>query len=450
MSWKEIYEQRLCSFDEAVGHIRSGDRVVLGSACGTPEDLIDAMLKRTHELREVELVAMVSTGKSAYARPQHAGAFRHNSFFVAPSTRNAMDEDRCDYTPCFFKEFPRIMQDGTLPCDVAMITVTPPDKVGNCSLGISVCYDYSAAKAAGKVIAEVNPNMPFTLGDSCLHVSEIDHLVWTERPIVTAPRPQIGEVENRIGRFCAELIKDGDCLQLGYGALPEAVLGFLEEKNDLGIHSEMISDGVMQLVEMGVITCARKNFKNRKIVITFAIGSREFYDWMHLNSMIEMHPVEYINDSNIIGRNDNMVSINSALVRRPAGSGGCRHDGRTPVRGDRRAGGFHPRLPPIQGRTQHPGAGGSLLGRQAQPHRADAGSGPGRDHLTPRHRLRGHRLRYRPPAGQNRQGTRSPVDRDRSPAVSRTAPGGVQADLRPGLRPLTWRSNPQEPPPETF
>ncbi len=194
-----------------------------------------------------------------------------------------------------------------------MITVTPPDKVGNCSLGISVCYDYTAAKAAKKVIAEVNPNMPFTLGDSCLHVSEIDHLVWTERPIVTAPRPQIGEVENRIGRFCAELIKDGDCLQLGYGALPDAVLGFSDEKNDLGIHSEMISDGVMQLVEKGVITCARKNFKNRKIVITFAIGTREFYDWMNLNSMIEMHPVEYINDPNIIGRNDNMVSINSAL-----------------------------------------------------------------------------------------------------------------------------------------
>jgi 4-hydroxybutyrate CoA-transferase len=313
MQWKEQYEKRLCTFEEAVKQVKSGDRIALGSACGTPEDLIDAMLERADELENVELVAMVSTGKSAYAQPQYAGSFRHNSFFVAPSTRQAMNEDRCDYTPCFFKEFPNIMSDGTLPCDVAMITVSPPDKVGNCSLGISVCYDYTAAKAAKIVIAEVNPQMPFTLGDSCLHVSEIDHMVWTERPIVTAPRPKIGAIEEKIGENCASLIKDGDCLQLGYGALPEAVLGFMDDKKDLGIHSEMISDGVMHLVEKGVITCARKNFKNRKIVITFAIGSSEFYEWMNLNSMIEMHPVEYINDPNIIGENDNMVSLNSAL-----------------------------------------------------------------------------------------------------------------------------------------
>jgi len=313
MQWKEQYKKRLCTFEEAVKQVKSGDRIALGSACGTPEDLIDAMLERADELENVELVAMVSTGKSAYAQPQYAGSFRHNSFFVAPSTRQAMNEDRCDYTPCFFKEFPNIMSDGTLPCDVAMITVSPPDKVGNCSLGISVCYDYTAAKAAKIVIAEVNPQMPFTLGDSCLHVSEIDHMVWTERPIVTAPRPKIGAIEEKIGENCASLIKDGDCLQLGYGALPEAVLGFMDDKKDLGIHSEMISDGVMHLVEKGVITCARKNFKNRKIVITFAIGSSEFYEWMNLNSMIEMHPVEYINDPNIIGENDNMVSLNSAL-----------------------------------------------------------------------------------------------------------------------------------------
>lgn len=313
MNWKDIYESRLCSFEDAVKIVKSGDRIALGSACGTPEDMIDALLERADELRDVEPVAMVSTGKSAYAQPQYEKAFRHNSFFVAPSTRQAIDEDRADYTPCFFKEFPQIMLDGTLPIDVAMITVTPPDKVGNCSLGISVCYDYSAAKAAKKVVAEVNPNLPFTLGDSTLHVSEIDAFVYTERPIVTAPRPKIGEIEEKIGSYCADLIKDGDCLQLGYGALPDAVLGFLENKKDLGIHSEMISDGVMHLVDKGVITCARKNFKNRKIVITFAIGTQEFYEWMNYNSLIEMHPVEYINDSNIIGRNDNMVSINSAL-----------------------------------------------------------------------------------------------------------------------------------------
>jgi 4-hydroxybutyrate CoA-transferase len=313
MSWKSIYEGRRCSLEQAVGHVKSGDRVVLGSACGTPEALIDALLLRAHELEGVEIVAFTSTGKSAYAQPQYATAFRHNAFFVAPSTRQAVDEDRADASASYFGEFPRLLHEGSLPCDVAMITVTPPDKVGNCSLGISVSYDYSAARAARKVIAEVNPNMPFTLGETCLHVSEIDHFVETDRPILTAPRPPLDEVERRIGGFCSEIIQDGDCLQLGYGALPEAVLSFIGTKSDLGIHSEMISDGVMQLVEKGVVTCARKNFKPRKIVITFAIGTREFYDWMHLNSMVEMHPVEYINDPDIIGLNDNMVSINSAL-----------------------------------------------------------------------------------------------------------------------------------------
>jgi 4-hydroxybutyrate CoA-transferase len=313
MDWKSIYRSRLCTLEEAVRHVESGQRVILGSACGTPEALIDALLERAGELRDVELVAFVSTGKSAYAQPQYAGSFRHNGFFVAPSTRKAVDEDRADFSSAHFGLFPQLLQDGTLPCDVAMVTVTPPDKVGNCSLGISVSYDHAAARAARTVIAEVNPNMPFTLGDTCLHVSEIDHFVETDRPIVTAPRPAIGEVEQKIGGYCAELIRDGDCLQLGYGALPEAVLSFLGDKHDLGIHSEMISDGVMQLVERGVITCARKNFKPRKIVITFAIGTREFYDWIHMNSMVEMHPVEYINDPAVIGLNDNMVSVNSAL-----------------------------------------------------------------------------------------------------------------------------------------
>lgn len=313
MHWKEIYESRTCSREAAVKHIRSGQRIALGSACGTPEDLIDAMLERSDELSDVELVAMVSTGKSAYAQPQYADSFRHNSFFVAPSTRKAIDEDRADYTPSFFVEFPRIMLDKTLPMDVAMITVSEPDKVGNVSLGISVCYDMAAARAADFVIAEVNPNMPRTLGNSFLHVSEIDCFVHSNRPMVNAPRPKITETESKIGKNCADLIKDGDCLQLGFGALPDAVLGFLEEKNDLGIHSEMISDGVMNMVEKGVITCRQKNFKPGKIVHSFAVGTKEFYEWIDYNTMIDIHPVEYINDPNIIGRNDNMVSLNSAI-----------------------------------------------------------------------------------------------------------------------------------------
>lgn len=314
MHWTSIYDSRLCSAAEAVSHIASGDRVVLGSACGTPEDLIAALLERAGELRNVELVAMVSAGRGTYALPQYAESFRHNSFFVAPSTRKAVDEDRADYTPCNFGDFPVALSDGTLPCDVAMVTVTLPDKAGYCSMGVSVSYDYAAARSAKRVIAEVNPNMPFTLGESTLHVSEIDHFVRTDRPIVELPLPEIGETEQKIASYCAQLIDDGACLQLGYGALPDAVLAFMDGKNDLGIHSEMISDGVMHLVDKGVITCARKSFKKRKIVITVAMGSRSLYEWMHMNTMIEMYPVEFTNDPNIIGMNDNMVSVNSALT----------------------------------------------------------------------------------------------------------------------------------------
>ena len=313
MTWQDIYQSRLIPLKESAKLIKSGDRVIVGSACGTPEGLIDALLERKDELKNVEIVAMVSTGKSAYAEPQYAKAFRHNSFFIWHSTRKAIAEDRADYTPCFFMEFPMLMKDGTLPSDAAMITVSPPDKVGNVSLGISVCYDMAAARSSKMVVAEVTKHMPHTLGDSFMHVSEIDHFVETDRPLIEAPRPVMTEVETKIGGYVAQLVKDGDCLQLGYGPLPDALLSFLGNKNDLGIHSEMISDGVMDLVDKGVITCRGKNFHYSKIIITFAIGTRRFYEWMDYNSMIEMHPVEYVNDPVIIGMNDNMVSVNSAI-----------------------------------------------------------------------------------------------------------------------------------------
>ncbi len=314
MKWKEYYDARCLSLEAAAKLINSGDKIVLGSACGTPEGVIDALLERTEELEGVELAAMVSSGKSAYARPEYAKSFIHNSFFVAPSTREAMQADRCEYTPFYYGSMPGGFRDGTLPGDIAIITVTPPDKAGFVSLGVSVSYDKGAALAAKKVIAEVTPHMPFTLGDSYMHVSQIDYFVPTDRPMVELPLPQIGELEKKIGAQIATLINDGDCLQLGYGALPDAVLSFLGEKNDLGIHSEMISDGVWHLVEKGVVTCRKKNLNPFKITICVAMGSREFYDWMNYNAMIDMHSVEYTNDPNVIGQNDNMVSINSALT----------------------------------------------------------------------------------------------------------------------------------------
>ncbi len=313
MKWKEYYDSRCIKPEEAAKLINSGDKIVLGSGCGTPEGVIDAILERAEELKDVEMMAMVSSGKSAYAQPEYEKSIRHNSLFVAPSTRKAMDEDRCDFTAFHFGMIPDGLRDGSLPCDIAIISTSPPDKGGFVSLGVSVSYDMGAAESAKKVIAEVTPHMPFTLGDSTLHVSQIDHFVKTDRPMVELPLPPIGDLEKQIGAQIAKLINDGDCLQLGYGALPDAVLSFLEEKKDLGIHSEMISDGVMHLVDKGIVTGAKKTLNPYKITICVAMGSAEFYKWMDYNSMIDMHPVDYTNDPNIIGQNDNMVSINSAL-----------------------------------------------------------------------------------------------------------------------------------------
>lgn len=312
--WKDYYNARCMDYQAAAALVKPGDRLVVAHACGSPEPLLDALVDRASELKQVEIVHMVSMGKSTYCQPEYASVFRHNSLFAGASTREAINTGRADYTPCFFSEIPWLFRDGHLPVDVAMITVSPPDKVGNVSLGVSVDYTRQAALSAKQVIAEVTPYMPRTLGNASLHVTQIDHFVPSDRPIIEMQPPTIGTVEQAIGSNVAKLIKDGDCLQLGIGAIPDATLSFLKDKNDLGIHSEMISDGVMHLAELGVVNGLRKNIHTAKIVITFAMGTRGFYDWLDNNSMIECHPVDYTNNPSVIARNDNMVSINSAIA----------------------------------------------------------------------------------------------------------------------------------------
>jgi 4-hydroxybutyrate CoA-transferase len=312
-NWKEHYAQRTLPAHEAVKVIKSGDRVVHGHACGEPPSLVEAMVDRADELAEVEIVHMVSMGKARYCQPQYQNSFRHNSLFVGNTSRQAVNEGRGDYTCCYFSEIPLLFKNNLLPVDVALIAVSPPDKLGFVCLGIAVDYTKQAALSAKTVIATVNPNMPRIGGDSYLHVTDIDYFVPTEEPLIELQPPVLGDLERAIGSNVASLIRDGDCLQLGIGALPDAVLSFLGEKNDLGIHSEMISDGVMKLVEAGVITCKAKTFRPRKAVITFAMGTRTFYEWLNDNAMIESYPVDFTNDPFVIAQNDNMVSINSAI-----------------------------------------------------------------------------------------------------------------------------------------
>ena len=312
MDWKSIYNARLMSAEDAVKCIKSGKRVSFSHAVGEPSHIIDAMVAARQSYRDVEIVHMVPMGKGEYVQPGMEAHFRHNALFVGAKTRKAIAEGRGEFTPVYFHQIPHLWS-GALPLDVAVIHVSKPDEHGYCSLGVSVDYSLHAAAAAKTVIAQVNANMPRTLGNSFVHVSEIDCIVEHDAPLLTLPPPEIGEVERAIGEHCAKLVRDGDTLQLGIGAIPDAVLMFLSGKKDLGIHTEMFSDGVVDLINAGVITCARKNVNHGKLVAAFLMGTKKLYDFVHNNPMVSMNPVSYTNDPYIAGQNDNLVAINSCV-----------------------------------------------------------------------------------------------------------------------------------------
>lgn len=254
--WKAEYREKLVSADEAVSHIRSGQRIVFSHAAGESLVLSDALVRNRALFENVEIVHMVAMGEAKYCEPGMEKHFRHNSFFLGASTRKAAKEGRADVTPVYFSEVPELFR-TTLPVDAVFLNLSPPDEHGYCSFGISVDYSKPAAMEAELVIAQINPSMPRTLGDSFIHISDIDYIVEADTPLIELPPAGISEVERAIGKNCASLIEDGDTLQLGIGAIPDAVLGFLKEKKDLGIHSEMISDGIVELYEGGVITNRR-------------------------------------------------------------------------------------------------------------------------------------------------------------------------------------------------
>jgi len=312
-NWHEIYKSRVVNAAEAVRHIKSGNRVVVAHACGSPEVLLKALVNNKDAYKNVEIVHMVSMGASEYCLPGMEKHFVHNSLFAGATTRKAIHDGRAHFTVSHFSQIPRLFTEKILPVDVTMCMVSRPDEHGFCSFGISVDYTKPAAESSKIVIAEMTPNMPRTLGDAFIHVSDIDYIVECEsKPIILQP-PKISEIDEKIGGYCAELIRDGDCLQLGIGAVPDAILGFLKHKKDLGIHTEMFSDGVVDLVEAGVITCARKNSHPYKMVATFFMGTEKLYHFVHNNPMVQMFPVNITNNPAIIAQNDNMVSINSTL-----------------------------------------------------------------------------------------------------------------------------------------
>ncbi|WP_042679346.1 acetyl-CoA hydrolase/transferase family protein [Anaerosalibacter massiliensis] len=312
MEWRKIYDSKLVTPEEAVNQIKSGDRVVVGHAVGEPQTLIDAMVENKDCYEDVEIVHMVAMGKSKYVEKGMEKHFRHNSLFVGSTTREAVKEGRADYIPVFFSEIPSLFRE-LLPVDVALIQVSSPDEHGYCSFGVSVDYTKEACKRAKLVIVQVNKHMPRTLGDCFIHVSEMDFIVEKDEPIIELIPPKIGKIEKEIGRHCASLINDGDTLQLGIGGIPDAVLSCLYDKKDLGIHSEMFSDGVVDLVNAGVINNSKKTYFKNKMVATFLMGTKKLYDFVNNNPMVEMRSADFVNNPVEIMKNDNIVCINSCV-----------------------------------------------------------------------------------------------------------------------------------------
>jgi len=310
--WKQEYRGKCTTAARALQAVQSGHRVVLGHAAGEPKVLVEELVRQAGRLSEVEIVHMVPLYPCEYARPELGGSFRHNALFVGAGSREAVNAGRADYTPCFFSEIPRLFRDAILPVDVALIQLSPPDEHGFLSFGVSVDYTLQAARSARCTIAEVNPRMPRTHG-AWIHASELDAFVEVDYPLPEIPLPVISEVEEKIGAHVASLVPDRGTLQLGIGALPDAVLKFLGGKQDLGIHTEMFSDGVVELYERGVVTNRFNNLHPGKFTATFLMGTRRLYDFVHDNPAVNMKPVDYTNSVLVAGRVENLISINSAL-----------------------------------------------------------------------------------------------------------------------------------------
>jgi acyl-CoA hydrolase/RimJ/RimL family protein N-acetyltransferase len=312
-AWKDKYKDQCVTAQEAVSRVRPGQRVFVGTGCAEPVVLVRALVDRAKELTDVEILHLLTFGEAPYADKKLSQHFRVNSFFLADNVRRVVQEGLGDYTPIFLSDIPRLFETGRMPLDVALIQVTPPDPRGRCSLGVSVDVMKAAARNAGLVVAQVNPRMPRTLGDSFLDVQDIDLLVEADEPLIEMPPPEPNEVTRRIGEHIASLVDDGSTLELGIGRIPHSVLEFLKGKRDLGIHTEMISDPIVDLVKAGAVTGRLKTLDAGKVVASFCMGTRKLFDFIHDNPVFSMHPTEYVNNPHVIARQDRMVAINVAL-----------------------------------------------------------------------------------------------------------------------------------------
>ncbi len=313
MSWFDEYKKKSCSIEEAVSVVKSKDRVYISGNAATPFRLTEALAQRKDDLQSVEITHVLLLGDDPLSKTDMEGHFRHNSLFVGPADRAAVNDGRADYTPVFLYEIPELFYSGKLPLDVAFLHVSPPDEHGFVSFGVECLASKAAAETAKIVVAQVNDKMPRTLGDSFLHVSRIAKLIEVSDELPELNIPPFTEVEERIGSYIAELVEDGCTLQLGIGGIPNAALKAMFNKRDLGIHTEMVSDGLVEAINAGVITGAKKTLHPGKVIATFYFGTKALYDFIDNNPIFETHPTNYTNHPFIIGQNEKMIAINSAI-----------------------------------------------------------------------------------------------------------------------------------------
>jgi acyl-CoA hydrolase/GNAT superfamily N-acetyltransferase len=311
--WAESLEDVIATPEEALSVIKPGQRVFIGTGCAQPESLVDALVARADTLVDTEIIHLLTLGKAPYADPRLSRNFRVNSFFISKNVRDVIQGGLGDYTPIFLSDIPRLFTSGQLPLDVALIQITPPDEKGMCSLGISVDIVKAAAENAGLVIAEVNPQMPRTMGQSTINIHDIDIVVPVDKPIIEV-QPAVPTDENKkIGEYIAALIEDDSTVEFGIGAIPQSVMPFLKHKNNLGIHTEMFNDSIIELIESGAVNGSRKNTDKGKIVASFCMGTRKLYDYIDNNPIFSFHPTKYVNDPFVIGSQNKQVAINLAL-----------------------------------------------------------------------------------------------------------------------------------------
>ncbi|MCK4626563.1 MAG: acetyl-CoA hydrolase/transferase family protein, partial [Phycisphaerae bacterium] len=311
--WKKKYAEQIGTAAEAMKLIKPGNSIFIGTGCAQPQHLVNSLVEHSRDIYDARIIHLLTMGSAPYADEKFRDKFKMNSFFVADNVRHALDAGIGDYTPIFLSAIPREFETGRIPIDVALISVSPPDASGLCSFGVSVDIVKAATANAKYVIAQVNSKMPRTMGDSFIHANFIEMLVPHDEPVITVPVPEPNETLRRIGQNIARLVEDGSTIECGIGRIPQALAEYLKDKKELGIHTEMFGDWIIDLIECGAITCSKKTINRGKIVASFCMGSQKLYDYIDSNPFFNFRPTEYVNDPFVISQHDKMVGINVAL-----------------------------------------------------------------------------------------------------------------------------------------